>query len=132
MERFPEPASPIREPADDELEAYATDGVICARRTLDPDAIVGMRQAIEDVLRNDPALGARSAEFAEVGFQANDFAWKTNDDFRALPLFPRRPRLAQRKEIQTPFLRPRRHIMGLRISWALNFPSARSARRALP
>lgn len=113
MERFPEPASPIREPADDELEAYATDGVICARRALDPDAIAGMSEAIEDVLRNNPGLGARSAELAEVGFQANNFAWKTNDGFRDLALFPCPPRLAQRKKVQTPFLRPRRHIMGL-------------------
>ena len=93
---FPDPAPPLRDLTTAELEAYARDGAVCACGLIDGETIERMRGAIEKVTREEPGLGgARREELAELGFEANIFIWKKNDDFRDLALFSSLPHLAQ-------------------------------------
>ena len=91
---FPTPPLPHRNLEEEELAAFAEEGAVCARGLIDEQTIEHMRDATEEVIRNQGVLGGEGINLADQGFHGDIFVWKLNDAFRDLALFSSLPALA--------------------------------------
>jgi ectoine hydroxylase-related dioxygenase (phytanoyl-CoA dioxygenase family) len=77
----------------DELEALARDGAVCARGLLDEATVEPMRDALEAVIAGKGIAGDGLKD-GDDGFHGDIFVWKLHDAFRDLALTSSLPALA--------------------------------------
>ena len=75
------PDAPTRDLTPEELEAYARDGVICARGLLPDEWTRRMAAAVDRIVEN-PTMMGNVVSMKDQDFSGDLFLWKTDDDFR--------------------------------------------------